>query len=88
MAWFGLDALEYDQIYSNKELFVRMIKKFKPHSRSMAIVMIFTSLTALSAGLLPILTKEVINQIDSNPNFIYLALVIILTLNLLGFIFN
>ncbi len=88
MAWFGLEAEEYDRTYSNKELFTRMLKKFKPHSRSMGIVVTFSTLTALSAGLLPTLTKEVINQIDSNPGFIFIAMGIILALNLLSFIFN
>jgi ABC-type multidrug transport system fused ATPase/permease subunit len=88
MAWFGLEAEEYDRVYSNKELFTRMVKKFKPHSRSMSLVVIFMTLTALSAGMLPILTKEVINQIDSNPDFIFIVVIIILALNLLGFIFN
>lgn len=88
MAWFGLEAEDYDRIYSNKELFLRMINKFKPHSRSMGLIAIFMTLTALSSGLLPILTKEVINQIDSNPTFIFNVVIIILALNLLGFIFN
>ena len=91
MAYYGLDAEEYDRIYSDKQLLSRIIKIFKPYRKSMFIVLIFMLLTSISFGAIPLLTREIIEQLDQS-NYIIplitLTILVTLGLNLLYFIFN
>ena len=90
MAYFGLDAEEYDRIYSDKELFTRIIKLFKPHRRSMMIVIIFLTLSSVTYGLIPYLMSLIIKQLEEQAEPLLLVIFIISTLilNSLGYIFN
>ncbi|MHA2034994.1 MAG: ABC transporter ATP-binding protein [Promethearchaeota archaeon] len=91
MTYYGLDAEEYDRIYSDKELFSRIIKTFKPYRKSMIIVMVFMIVNSFSYGILPLLTREIIEQLDQSNYiipFIILIIIVSLGLNFLYFIFN
>ena len=91
MAYYGLDAEEYDRIYSDKELISRIFKTFKPYRKSMFTVIVFMVVNSFSFGVLPLLTREIINQLDQSNYIIPLIILTILAtlgLNLLYFIFN
>ncbi|MHA2180075.1 MAG: ABC transporter ATP-binding protein [Promethearchaeota archaeon] len=91
MAYYGLDAEEYDRIYSDKQLISRIIKIFKPYRKSMFIVLVFMLLNSVAFGAIPLLTREIIEQLDQSNYIIpliILTILITLGLNLLYFIFN
>ncbi len=86
----GLRSEEYDRKYKDRDLLKRTIQYFKPYKRSMSIVIVFLSLSSVVNGLVPILSAEAIRRLDINPSlgFLALILIIILTLNLSGWVFN
>ena len=44
--FFDLKVEGYDRIYSDRELFSRIIKRFEPHSKSMTVITVsYTHLT-------------------------------------------
>ncbi|MFX1456976.1 MAG: ABC transporter ATP-binding protein [Promethearchaeota archaeon] len=90
MGYFGLDEEGYDRIYSDRELFTRVIKLFKPYRRSMTIVITFICLTSVTYGLTPYLMSLIIRQleVESNPSILILFIINTLILNSLGYIFN
>jgi len=91
MAFSGLDAEEYDRIYSDRQLLSRILKIFKPYRKSMFIIIVFMVLNSFCYGAIPLLTREIIEQLDqSNYIFLLITLTILVTLglNLLYFIFN
>ena len=91
MAYYGLDAEEYDRIYSDKQLLSRIIKIFKPYRKSMFVVAVFMVLNSISFGAIPLLTREIIEQLDQSNYIIPLVVITILVtlgLNLLYFIFT
>ncbi len=90
MGYFGLDEEGYDRIYSDRELFSRVIKLFKPYRRSMTIVIIFICLSSVTYGLTPFLMSLVIKQLEleSNPLILIFFIINILILNSLGYVFN
>jgi ABC-type multidrug transport system fused ATPase/permease subunit len=91
VAYYGLDAEEYDRIYSDKQLISRIIKIFKPYRKSMFIVLVFMLLNSVAFGAIPLLTREIIEQLDQSNYIIpliILTILITLGLNLLYFIFN
>ena len=90
MGYFGLDEEGYDRIYSDRELFLRVIKLFKPYRRSMTIVIIFICLSSVTYGLTPLLMSLVIKQLELESNSLILIFFIIniLILNSLGYVFN
>ena len=90
LVFFGVDAQEYDRIYSNKELAVRIIKLFKPYRRQMIIVIICVMLSTLTYGLIPFLTSQIIRQLElkrSTISLLYFILVMLL-LTSMAWIFN
>ena len=90
LAFFGVDAEEYDRIYSNKELAVRIIKLFKPYRRQMIIVIVFVFLSSLTYGLTPYLTSQIIRQLElkrSTVTLLYFILAI-LFLTSIAWVFN
>lgn len=90
LAFFGVDAQEYDRIYSNKELAVRIIKLFKPYRRQMIIVIICVMLSTLTYGLIPFLTSQIIRQLElkrSITSLLYFILAMLL-LTSMAWIFN
>lgn len=91
MTYYGLDAEEYDRVYSDKELFSRIVKLFKPYRKSMVIVIVFMIVNSFSYGLLPVLTREIIEKLDQSNYVIPFIILIILVsfgLNILFFIFT
>lgn len=90
MGYFGLDEEGYDRIYSDRELFTRVIKLFKPYRRSMAIVITFICLTSVTYGLTPYLMSLIINQLEiqSDPIILIIFIINTLILNSLGYAFN
>ena len=91
MTYYGLDAEEYDRIYSDKELISRIIKLFKPYRKSMVIIIVFMAINSFSFGALPLLTREIIERLDQSNYiipFIILIILVSLGLNLLYFIFT
>ncbi|MHA2123103.1 MAG: ABC transporter transmembrane domain-containing protein, partial [Promethearchaeota archaeon] len=90
MGYFGLNEEGYDRIYSDKELFSRVIKLFKPYKRSMAIVITFICLSSVTNGLTPLLMTLIITQLEfhSDPYILLIFIICTLILNSLGYIFN
>ena len=78
MAYYGLDAEEYDRIYSDKQLLSRIIKIFKPYRKSMFVVAVFMVLNSISFGAIPLLTREIIEQLDQSNYIIPLVVITIL----------
>jgi ABC-type multidrug transport system fused ATPase/permease subunit len=90
MGYFGLDEEGYDRIYSDRELFSRVIKLFKPYRRSMTIVIIFICLTSVTYGLTPLLMSLIIKHLElgSDPLILIIFIISTLILNSLGYFFN
>ncbi len=90
MGFFGLGEEGYDRVYSDRELFTRVIKLFKPHRRSMIIVITFICLSSVTYGLTPFLMSLIIKQLEleSNPFLLLIFLINIFILNSLGYVFN
>ncbi len=90
MAWYGLEAEEYDRVYRERDLIRRIISYFRPHARAMLIVIIFVTLYSISNAFIPILSRGIINALETTaePFFLILIIGIIFILNVLAFIFN
>jgi len=90
MGYFGLGEEGYDRIYKDRELFVRIVKLFKPHRRSMLIVIIFLTLSSITYGLTPLIMRSIIRQLESksNPYFLIIFIGNAFILNSLGYLFN
>ena len=90
MAWYGLEAEEYDRRYKDRELIRRIISYFRPHSKAMLIVVIFLTLSSIANSLVPILSRNIIINLETtnDPFFLIVTILIIFTLNVLGFVFN
>ncbi|MHA2033064.1 MAG: ABC transporter ATP-binding protein, partial [Candidatus Kariarchaeaceae archaeon] len=90
MGYFGLGEEGYDRIYKDRELFLRIVKLFKPHRRSMLIVIIFLSLSSITYGLTPYIMSLIIRQLESkaNPYFLIIFIMNAFILNSLGYLFN
>jgi ABC-type multidrug transport system fused ATPase/permease subunit len=90
MGYFGLGEEGYDRIYSDKELFSRVVKLFNPYRRSMAIVITFICLTSVTSGLTPYLMMLIIEQLElqSAPYILIIFIINTLILNSLGYVFN
>ncbi|MFX1573493.1 MAG: ABC transporter ATP-binding protein [Promethearchaeota archaeon] len=90
IGYFGLDEEGYDRIYSDRELFNRVIKLFKPYRRSMTIVITFICLSSVTYGLTPYLMSLIIKQLELKSDLFILIYFIITTLilNSLGYVFN
>ncbi|MHA1916008.1 MAG: hypothetical protein ACW97V_16800, partial [Promethearchaeota archaeon] len=76
MGYFGLGEEGYDRIYKDRELFVRIVKLFKPHRRSMLIVIIFLTLSSITYGLTPLIMRSIIRQLESKSNPYFLIIFI------------
>ena len=88
--WVGLEAEEYDRVYRDKELLKRSLRYFKPHKRSMIIIILILTTQSLLGSLIPILTSITLNNIETNRNVVYISsiIVFIFGLNLSGWVFN
>ncbi len=91
MTYYGLDAEEYDRTYSDKELLSRIIKIFSPYRNKMLLIGFFMITTSLAYGLIPLLTKQIIDQLQTTENFIPIVITVIfitLLLNIFNFVSN
>ncbi len=88
--YVGLEAEEYDREFRDKVLLKRIFHYFSPYKRSMAIVILFLTISTLTYAFVPILVSIAINSLETNRNISYLffLLTIILILNLLSWVFN
>ena len=86
MGYFGLSEEGYDRIYSDRELFSRILKLFKPYRRSMTIVITFICLSSVTYGLTPYLMSLIIKQIEigSDPFILIFFIINTLILNSLA----
>ncbi|MHA2075138.1 MAG: ABC transporter ATP-binding protein, partial [Candidatus Hodarchaeales archaeon] len=90
----GLGAEEYDRIYKDRTLVRRVINYFAPYRKLMIIVIIFLFLQSIVNSLIPIISRDAINQLEVAENlqtqqfFIILLIVITLVLNSLVWVFN
>ena len=90
MGFFGLGEEGYDRIYSDRELFSRVIKLFKPYKRSMSIVITFICLSSVTYGLTPYFMSLIVKQLEiqSEPFILIFFIITTLILNSLGYVFN
>jgi len=90
MGYFGLGEEGYDRIYSDRKLFSRILKLFKPYRRSMTIIITFICLSSITYGLTPYLMSLIIKQLEmeSDPFILIFFIITTLILNSLGYLFN
>jgi len=90
MGYFGLGEEGYDRIYSDRKLFFRILKLFRPYRRSMTIIIAFICLSSITYGLTPYLMSLIIKQLEirSDPVFLIFFIINTLILNSLGYLFN
>ncbi|MHA1797372.1 MAG: ABC transporter ATP-binding protein [Candidatus Helarchaeota archaeon] len=90
MAFFGLEAEEYDRKYKDRDLFKRILKYFRPHNKQIFIVIFFLTLASLSNSFIPILSRNVIINLEftKDPFYLIIVLGIIFVLNVIAWIFN
>ena len=88
--YFGLGEEGYDRIYSDRELFSRILKLFRPYKRSMTIIITFICLSSITYGLTPYLMSLIIKQLEmrSDPLILIFFIIDTLILNSLGYLFN
>jgi len=86
----GLDTEEYDRNYTDKELFFRIFRYFKPYRKQLVIVVAMLTLNALFATAGPILISESIDRVltDSSMEMLLLLSSGILILGLAAWLFN
>ena len=68
--WVGLEAEEYDRTYSNKYLVKRILSFFSPYKRSMLVVIIFLTGNSLTWAFQPILSSQIITNLETTPNLL------------------
>jgi len=90
IGYFGLGEEGYDRVYSDRELFSRILKLFKPYRRSMTIIITFICLSSITYGLTPYLMSLIIKQLEiqSDPLILIFFIINTLILNSLGYLFN
>ncbi|MHA1509303.1 MAG: ABC transporter ATP-binding protein [Promethearchaeota archaeon] len=90
MGYFGLGEEGYDRIYSDRKLFSRILKLFKPYRRSMTIIITFICLSSITYGLTPYFMSLIIKQLEmeSDPLILIFFIINTLILNSLGYLFN
>ena len=88
--WYGLESEEYDRIYKDRVLLKRILRYFSPYKRPMGFVVFLLTIASLSAALIPILTTEVLINMETNRNGVYIIFVLSITfiLNILEWVFN
>ncbi len=88
--WIGLEAEEYDRIYPDRVLVKRILQYFELYKKNMIFVIALLTLSSISSSFVPILTSRILDNIDTSRNVYYLiaVIIIIFTLNSLGWVFN
>src|SRR5262245_9040423 len=86
----GLQAEAYDRTYSDRELVRRIAAYFRPHARTIAVVVLAVTLGSLTATIVPLVISRGINALTGNPIAqMALALAGLVTvLGALGWLFN
>ncbi|MFW9826456.1 MAG: ABC transporter ATP-binding protein [Candidatus Thorarchaeota archaeon] len=87
---WALDAEEYDRKYKDRTLLKRILGYFSSYKRSMAIVILFITISSITSAFVPVLISNIINNLETNRNVIYIVFIVfvILTLNLSSWVFN
>lgn len=87
---WALDAEEYDRKYKDRTLLKRILGYFSSYKRSMAIVIMFITISSLTSAFVPVLISVIINNLETNRNAFYIIFIIsiILALNLSSWVFN
>ncbi|MFX1380314.1 MAG: ABC transporter ATP-binding protein [Promethearchaeota archaeon] len=87
---WDLEAEEYDRKYKDRTLLKRILGYFSSYKRSMAIVILFITISSLTSAFVPVLISIIINNLETNRNAFYIVFIvsIILILNLLSWVFN
>jgi len=90
IGYFGLGEEGYDRMYSDRELFSRILKLFKPYRRSMTIIITFICLSSITYGLTPYFMSLIIKQLEmhSDPFILIFFIINTFILNSLGYLFN
>ncbi|MFX1354390.1 MAG: ABC transporter ATP-binding protein [Promethearchaeota archaeon] len=90
MVWVGLDAEEYDRTYKDRKLLRRIFTYFSSYKRYIAIVTFFLIVSSLTTSFVPLITSIAINSIQSvnDPLYYLFLIILILSLNILSFLFN
>jgi ABC-type multidrug transport system fused ATPase/permease subunit len=90
----GLGAEEYDRIYTDRDLVRRVLKYFSPYKKLMFVVIVFIFLQSIANSLIPIISREAINELEETTSlveqqiFIFILIILTLVLNSLGWFFN
>ncbi|MFX0052481.1 MAG: ABC transporter transmembrane domain-containing protein, partial [Candidatus Hermodarchaeota archaeon] len=90
----GLGAEEYDRIYTDQDLVRRVLRYFSPYKKLLIVVICFIFLQSFTNSLIPIISREAINELEVTENiveqqiYIVFLIIITLTLNSLGWVFN
>ena len=88
--YIGLEAESYDKVYRDKVLLKRIFHYFRPYKRSMAVVILFLTISSLTYAFVPVLVSLAINNLETirNISYLFFLLSVILILNLLSWVFN
>ena len=88
--YIGLEAESYDKVYKDKVLLKRIFHYFRPYKRSMAVVILFLTISSLTYAFVPVLVSLAINNLETirNISYLFFLLSVILILNLLSWVFN
>ncbi|MFX1285800.1 MAG: ABC transporter ATP-binding protein [Promethearchaeota archaeon] len=90
----GLGAEEYDRIYKDRDLVKRVLRYFSPYKTIMILVILFIFLQSIVNSLIPIISREAINELEMTTSiteqqyYILILIIITLILNSLGWGFN
>lgn len=67
MSFFaGLDSEAYDRKYSDRQLIKRMAAYFRPHSRSLVIVVVLLLIIAISGAVSPVIVSRGVDLLGEN----------------------
>ena len=88
--FIGLEAEEYDRVYSNLTLIRRIFSYFAPYKKQMTFVITFLIISSLASAIEPVIISIAINMVISSVDFAIIILLIIIIFILTGssWIFN
>ncbi|MBN1412240.1 MAG: ABC transporter ATP-binding protein [Spirochaetales bacterium] len=86
----GLDTETYDRKYSDRELIKRIINYFKPHARTIMLIVTVLFLGSVSTSFSPVLISKSIDLLlkEFHLGWVFALSGFILALGLLGWLFN
>ncbi len=88
--FIGLEAEEYDRVYSTLTLVQRIFSYFAPYKKQMVLVITFLIISSLTSAIEPVLISIAINIVISSVDFAIVIFLIIIIFILTGssWIFN